>query len=251
MQWPDDNIIEETLEPLVNGSIICPTEYSSSVNMLCLVFFCLREISWLYPICLMASLKERRGIFKEKTDISSNRVIMKYVLPLNEIIVDFFDKLKSLTSGYARLESMILEFQTELTVFLFYLPKSFDYEHLGYEVSNLVKLTVSLNDDNIDELTQIVHASRVQQIARRFVEKLKEEVPRELYKIAIQAKVGSRVLARETVPAYRKDVTAKCYGGDQTRKRKLLKQQAEGQRRLREIGKIRLSKDVFINVLKK
>ncbi len=112
-------------------------------------------------------------------------------------------------------------------------------------------MTVSLNDDDIDELTQIVHTTRVNQIARRLVEKLKQEVPRELFKIAVQAKVGARVIARETIPAFRKDVTAKCYGGDQTRKKKLLKQQAEGMKRLREIGKIRLSKDVFINVLKK
>jgi GTP-binding protein LepA len=150
-------------------------------------------------------------------------------MPLNEIILDFFDKLKKATSGYA----------------------SFDYEDLVYEHSDLVKLIVCLNDIEIEELTQIVHRTRAGQISRRLVEKLRDEVPPKQFKIAIQAKIGERILAREDIKAMRKDVTAKCYGGDRTRKMKLLKNQAESKRRIRDSAKIEISKDVLINILRK
>jgi translation elongation factor EF-4 len=156
-------------------------------------------------------------------------VLLKYKLPLNEIILDFFDKLKKATSGYA----------------------SFDYEDVTYEPSDLVKLEVCLNDQEVEELTQIVHTSRANQISRRLVEKVKDEVPPKQFKIAIQAKVNNKILARENLKAMRKDVTAKCYGGDQTRKIKLLKAQSDHKRLLRQISKIEVSKNVLINILRK
>ncbi len=161
--------------------------------------------------------------------LSGDRMIIKYKLPLNEIILDFFDKLKQVTSGYA----------------------SFDYEDIIYEPSHLVKLTVCLNEIEVEELTQIVNAERVDKLSRRLVVKLRDEVPQKQFMIAIQAKVGNRIVARETIKAMRKDVTAKCYGGDQTRKKKLLLQQAEGKRRMRATSKIEISKNVLINVLRK
>lgn len=165
--WPEEDIIEKAYEPMVLGNVIAPPEYKKLITDLC---------------------QKRRGVFKEEVDLSRNRIMLKYVLPMNEIIVDFFDKLKSITSGYA----------------------SFDYELLDYEESNLAKMTILLNDEEIEELTQIVHIDRAVSIAKHLVTKLHEEVPRELYKIAIQAKVRGRIVARETIPAYRKDVTAKC-----------------------------------------
>ena len=162
-------------------------------------------------------------------EISGGRLILKYKLPLNEIILDFYDLLKTITSGYA----------------------SFDYEEATYEKSDLVKLRIYLNDTLVDELTQIVHARRASVIGRRLAEKLRDEIPQKQFMIAIQAKVGGKILARESIRAMRKDVTAKCYGGDQTRKQKLLKNQAEGKRKMRLLAKISVTKDVFIRVLKK
>jgi len=206
--WPDPLSYDESLEPVVIGTIVCPTERFTDVNKLCL---------------------SRRGEFISEQNISGDRIMLKYKLPLNEIILDFFDKLKKATSGYA----------------------SFDYEDMFYEPSDLVKLTICLNDIEVEELTQIVNKSRVNQISRKLVEKLRDEVPQKQFIIAIQAKVGGRIIARETIKALRKDVTAKCYGGDQTRKTKLLKQQAEGKRRMRASSKIEINKNVLINILRK
>jgi translation elongation factor EF-4 len=206
--WPDANAIEAAMEPVVTGTIICPVEYFKQVNQLCL---------------------KRRGRFVSETELSGGRILLKYKLPLNEIIHDFFDLLKKNTSGYG----------------------SFEYDDIDYEESDLVKLMITLNDEPAEELTQIVHGSRAQTIGRQLVEKLLVQVPPKNFKIAIQAKVGGKILARETVKAMRKDVTAKCYGGDQTRKRKLLKQQSESKKKLRESSTVHLSKNVLINILKK
>lgn len=206
--FPDDNHIEEYFEPLVLGTIISPVEYVGQIIGLCI---------------------ERRGIQKTSINIDNNRVMMTYVLPLNEIVLDFYDKLKSLSSGYA----------------------SFDYEDYGYHTSSLVKLNILLNGKIVEELSTIVHYSKATQHAREMVHKLKEMIPRQMVQIAIQACVGSKVLARETLKAYRKDVTAKLYGGDVTRRMKLLKQQAEGKKKMRTIANIDVPKDTFINVLKR
>lgn len=168
-------------------------------------------------------------MFESRQEISGNRVILKYKLPLNEIVLDFFDRLKKETSGYA----------------------SFDYEEIFYEPSDLVKMVVCLNDVEIEELTQIVHRKRAGTIGRILVEKLRDQIPQKQFKIAIQAKIGGKILARENIKAMRKDVTAKCYGGDQTRKIKLLKQQAEGKKRIRDTAKIEINKNVLINILRK
>lgn len=161
-----------------------------------------------------------KGVFESRQEISGERIIVKYKLPLNEIILDFFDKLKKETSGYA----------------------SFDYDEVFYEPSTLVKLVICLNDIEIEELTQIVHKTRASQISRILVQKLRDEIPTKQFKIAIQAKVGGKILARENIKAMRKDVTAKCYGGDQTRKLKLLREQAEGKKKLETRLRLRLAK---------
>lgn len=205
---PDPNIISEYFEPVVLGTIITPQDYLSQVINLCL---------------------ECRGDLSEQVNIDDNRVMITSMLPLNEILVDFFDTLKSMTSGYA----------------------SFDYEDQGYQQSNLVKIVFNLNGQPVDELTIICHVSKARQMAKRMCNKLKETIPRQLYRISIQALVGSKILAREDIGAYRKDVLAKCYGGDITRKMKLLRQQAEGKKKMRKIGNIDVPKDAFIKVLQK
>lgn len=207
-KWPEVHNYDEAQEPVVIGTIVCPDETFKAVNQLCL---------------------SRRGMFESRQEISGNRIILKYKLPLNEIVLDFFDRLKKETSGYA----------------------SFDYEEIFYETSDLVKLIICLNDVEIEELTQIVHRKRAGAIGRALVEKLRDQIPPKQFKIAIQAKIGGKILARENIKAMRKDVTAKCYGGDQTRKLKLLRQQAEGKKRIRETAKIEISKNVLINILRK
>lgn len=196
--WPEPMTYDESLEPIVIGTIVCPVDRAKDVDKLC---------------------RDRRGIFESEQELSGDRLILKYKLPLNEIILDFFDKLKKATSGYA----------------------SFDYEDIVYEVSDLVKLTICLNDIEVEELTQIVNRSRADQISRRLCIKLRDEVPQKQFMIAIQAKLGKRIIARETIKAMRKDVTAKCYGGDQTRKKKLLINQAESKKRMRASSKIEIT----------
>lgn len=205
--YPSPDEIETAFEPIVNAVIITPAEYVGGIMDLC---------------------QDRRGIFKDMKYIDSDRAELHYRLPLNEIIYDFFDALKSRTKGFA----------------------SLDYEFAGYEPSDLVKLDFMLNGDVVDALTFIVHADKAYARARRIAEKLKENIPRQLFEIPIQAAIGSRIIARETVKAMRKDVLAKCYGGDITRKKKLLGKQKEGKKKMRQLGSVQISPEAFMAVLK-
>ncbi|KAH8396438.1 hypothetical protein KR222_010353, partial [Zaprionus bogoriensis] len=206
--FPDPSSIAEYHEPLVMGTIITPTEYVGPIIGLCV---------------------ERRGVQQSSVNIDETRILMKYVLPLSEIILDFHDRLKSLSSGYA----------------------SFSYEDHGYHPTQLVRLDINLNGRTVEELCRIVHASKANAVARQMVHKLKDLIPKQMVQIAIQACVGSKVLARETIKAYRKDVTAKLYGGDVTRRMKLLRQQAEGKKKMRMFANIRVPHETFIDVLKR
>jgi len=176
---------------------------------------------------IMELCQEKRGTFKNMEYLSPHRVMLVYDMPLSEIIYDFFDALKSRTKGYA----------------------SFDYEIIGYVESDLVKLDIMLNGEIVDALSFIVHKDKAYHRARSIVEKLRRIIPRQLYEVAIQAAIGSRVIARETVKARRKDVLAKCYGGDITRKKKLLEKQKEGKKRMKQIGRVEVPKETFISVL--
>lgn len=205
--YPDPAVIDYAEEPMVEAHIYAPPEYVGQIMDLC---------------------QDRRGIYKEMTYLASDRVDIKYILPLNEIIYDFFDVLKSRTRGYA----------------------SFDYEIKDYERSQLVKLDVLLNGDTIDALSFIIHSDKAYARARKIAEKLKENIPRQMFEIPIQIAVGGKVIARETVKAMRKDVLAKCYGGDITRKKKLLEKQKEGKKRMRHFGTVEVPQEVFMAVLK-
>lgn len=176
----------------------------------------------------MELCQDRRGIFKDMTYIDADRVDIHYALPLAEIIYDFFDTLKSRTRGYA----------------------SFDYELDGYVESKLVKLDIMLNGEVVDALSFIIHADKAYGRARKMAEKLKEKIPRQLFEVPIQACIGGKIIARETVKAMRKDVLAKCYGGDITRKKKLLEKQKEGKKRMRQLGSVEVPQDAFMAVLK-
>ncbi len=204
---PDPSEIEYMEEPIVSGEIMVTTEFIGSIMELC---------------------QERRGRYLGMEYMEETRALLKYELPLNEIIYDFFDALKSRSRGYA----------------------SFDYDMKGYEKSDLVKLDILINHEEVDALSFIVHAETAYERGRRMCEKLKEEIPRHLFEIPIQAAVGSKIIARETVKAMRKDVLAKCYGGDITRKRKLLDKQKEGKKRMRQIGNVEIPQKAFMSVLK-
>ena len=204
---PDPTLIEYIEEPVVNGEIMVRTEYIGAIMDLC---------------------NQRRGKYLGMDYIESTRALIKYELPLNEIIYDFFDALKSRSRGYA----------------------SFDYELKGYERSDMVKLDILINREEVDALSFIVHAETAYERGRKMCEKLKEEIPRHLFEIPIQAAIGSKIIARETVKAVRKDVLAKCYGGDITRKRKLLEKQKEGKKRMRQIGNVEVPQKAFMSVLK-
>ncbi len=204
---PDPSEIEHMEEPIVSAEIMLTKEFVGSIMNLC---------------------QERRGIYLGMEYIEENRAILRYDLPLNEIIYDFFDALKSRSRGYA----------------------SLDYDLKGYVPSKLVKLDILINKEEVDALSFIVHADSAYERGRKMCEKLKEEIPRHLFEIPIQAAVGSKVIARETVKAMRKDVLAKCYGGDITRKRKLLEKQKEGKKRMRQIGNVEIPQKAFMSVLK-
>ena len=205
--YPDPATIDYCEEPVADAHIYSPPEYVGAIMDLC---------------------QERRGTFKDMTYISSDRVELKYDLPLNEIIYDFFDALKSRTRGYA----------------------SLDYEVSKYKRSNLVKLDVLLNGDAVDALSFIVHSDKAYGRARKIAEKLKDNIPRQMFEIPIQIAIGGKVLARETVKAMRKDVLAKCYGGDITRKKKLLEKQKEGKKRMRSFGTVEVPQEAFMAILK-
>ena len=204
---PDPSEIEHMEEPIVSAEIMVTTEFVGSIMTLC---------------------QERRGVYLGMEYMEQSRALLKYELPLNEIIYDFFDALKSRSRGYA----------------------SFDYEMKGYEPSSLVKLDILINKEEVDALSFIVHADTAYERGRKMCEKLKEEIPRHLFEIPIQAAIGSKVIARETVKAMRKDVLAKCYGGDISRKRKLLEKQKEGKKRMRQIGNVEIPQKAFMSVLK-
>ena len=205
--YPDPGLIQQAEEPVTEAHIYSPTDYVGSIMELC---------------------QERRGVFKDMKYLDTDRVDLHYVLPLNEIVYDFFDSLKSRTKGYA----------------------SFDYEVSGYEVSSLVKLDIMLNGEIIDALSFIVHSEKAYSRARKMAEKLKEHIPRQLFEVPIQACIGGKIIARETVKALRKDVLAKCYGGDITRKKKLLEKQKEGKKRMRQLGSVEVPQEAFMAVLK-
>lgn len=204
---PSVQDIQRIEEPLIAVSIITPEQYVGALITLC---------------------QERRGIQKEITYITKDRVLLRYELPLNEIVMDFYDRLKSLTKGYA----------------------SLDYELTGYVESDLVKLDMLLNGEPVDALSLITHREKAAIRGRQLAEKLKQVIPRQLYEVVIQAAIGSKIVARETVKALRKNVLAKCYGGDITRKRKLLEKQKEGKKRMKQVGSVELPQEAFLAVLK-
>ena len=204
---PEPSEIDYMEEPIVRAAILSPKEYVGSIMELC---------------------QDRRGTYKDMEYLDQNRVQLNYLLPLNEIIYDFFDALKSRTRGYA----------------------SFDYEFERYERASLVKLDMLLNGEMVDALSFIVHSERAYGRGRKMAEKLKEVIPRQLFEVPIQAAVGGKIIARETVRAMRKDVLAKCYGGDITRKKKLLEKQKEGKKRMRQVGSVEVPQEAFMSVLK-
>ncbi|MDF3004550.1 MAG: lepA [Oscillospiraceae bacterium] len=205
--YPDPSLIESSEEPFIKASIFTPSAYIGSIMELC---------------------QNRRGVYIDTKYLDTDRVELHYRLPLNEVVYDFFDALKSRTKGYA----------------------SFDYELAGYEPSKLVKLDILLNGDVVDALSFIVHAEGAYPRARRMCEKLKDTIPRQMFEIPVQGAVGGKIIARETVKAMRKDVLAKCYGGDITRKKKLLEKQKEGKKRMRQVGSVELPQEAFMSVLK-
>ncbi|MBQ9859043.1 MAG: translation elongation factor 4 [Oscillospiraceae bacterium] len=207
LNYPDPAHIEMAEEPFVKASVMCPTEFVGNIMDLC---------------------QDRRGEYKDMKYLDETRVELHYEMPLNEIIYDFFDALKSRSRGYA----------------------SLDYEFLGYRDSQLVKLDILLNGDVVDALSFIVHKDKAYARGRRIAEKLKDNIPRQLFEIPVQAAIGGKIIARETIKAMRKDVLAKCYGGDITRKKKLLEKQKEGKKRMRSLGSVSVPQEAFMAVLR-
>jgi len=206
-ELPDPNYLESAEEPYIYAQVITKPEYIGNIMTLCL---------------------EKRGILQKQTYLTPTRLEMTFHLPLAEIVFDFYDKLKSLTRGYA----------------------SFDYHILDYRQTDLVKLDIKLNGENVDALSALVHRSKAEYMGRRMCERLKELLPRQQFQIAIQGSIGAKIIARETISALRKDVTAKCYGGDISRKRKLLEKQKEGKKRMKQFGNVEVPQEAFLKVLK-
>jgi len=204
---PEPNYIEEIHEPMVRAFVICPNEYIGD---------------------MMALISEKRGVVEHTETLDPRRVMLSSVTPLNEILIDFHDRIKSITRGFG----------------------SMDYEHADYMASNMVKLEMLVNNEPVDAFSCIVHRDKAEGRGRALAAKLKEVIPRQQYQVAIQAAIGGKIIARETVSALRKDVTAKCYGGDITRKRKLLEKQKEGKKRMKSFGSVNIPQEAFIEVLK-
>lgn len=206
--FPEQNKIEEVYEPIIRATIITPNEYVGNLIKLC---------------------EEKRGIQEDLSYIDEHRVILKYKLPLSEVATDFYDQLKSLSSGYA----------------------SFDYDEAGYEPADMVKMDILLNGKAVDALSTIVHKDKAYYVGRELAEKLKSVIPRQLYEVIIQAALSAKIIARERIAPLRKDVTAKCYGGDISRKRKLLEKQKEGKKKMKRVGNVDVPQEAFMTILKK
>ena len=206
-ELPDTGVITHLEEPYVKANIILPHDFVGPIMELC---------------------QEKRGIYKSMEYLTTDRVLLHYELPLSEILVDFYDKLKSRSKGYA----------------------SFDYDYLGYRETDLVRLDILLNGKPVDALSAIVHREKAYHHGRQLARKLKELIPQQLFEVPIQAVVNNKVIARETVRALRKDVLAKCYGGDVSRKRKLLEKQKEGKKRMKQLGSVEVPQEAFFAVLK-
>ncbi len=206
--FPDASQVEKVYEPIINGTIITPSQYIGNLIKLC---------------------EEKRGVQQDMRYLDEGRVILKYRLPLNEVATDFYDQLKAVSSGYA----------------------SFDYEEPTYEPADLVKMDILLNGKAVDALSTIVHRDKAYYLGRDLADRLKQAIPRQLFEVVIQAAVGAKIIARERVAPLRKDVTAKCYGGDISRKRKLLEKQKEGKKKMKQVGNIDLPQEAFLSILKK
>ncbi|MBI2353022.1 elongation factor 4 [Candidatus Dependentiae bacterium] len=207
-EFPDPSKIETIYEPMLAATIIVPKDYLGNILKLC---------------------QENRGVQKDMSYLDEERVLLSYHLPLNEVAIDFYDQLKSVSSGYA----------------------SFDYEPIGHEPSDLVKMDILLNGAPVDALSVIIHKTKAQSVGRELAERLKEIIPRQLFEVIIQAAIGAKILARERVAPLRKNVTAKCYGGDITRKRKLLEKQKEGKKRMKQVGTVSVPQEAFLAILKR
>lgn len=207
-EFPESNTIEDILEPVIDATIITPNQYVGNIIKLC---------------------EEKRGVQKDLHYIDEQRIMLKYRLPLNEVATDFYDDLKSLSSGYA----------------------SFDYETAGFESADLIKMDILINGKAVDALSTIVHRDKAYYVGRDLAERLKEAIHRQLFEVVIQAAIGAKIIARERIAPLRKDVTAKCYGGDITRKRKLLEKQKEGKRKMKNIGNVEVPQEAFLSILKK
>jgi GTP-binding protein LepA len=207
-ELPEPNYISHIEEPFIRAQIITKSEFIGPVMALCM---------------------DKRGQIKNQVYLTSDRVELTFELPLSEVVFDFFDRLKTISRGYA----------------------SLDYELIGYRQSNMVKLDIMLNGEKVDALSAIVHRDKAYEWGKRLCEKLRGLLPRQMFEIAIQAAIGTKVIARETVRAMRKNVLAKCYGGDITRKRKLLEKQKKGKKRMRQVGNVEIPQEAFMAVLKR
>ena len=205
--YPDPSTLDYVEEPYINAQIITKADFVGPVMNLCI---------------------EKRGVLKNQVYLTTDRVELTFDIPLSEIVFDFYDKLKSISKGYA----------------------SFDYHPIDYRISNLSKLDILLNGDHVDALSALVHKDNSFTLGKKLCQKLKSLIPRQQFDIAIQSAIGSKIISRETVKAVRKDVTAKCYGGDITRKRKLLEKQKKGKKRMKQVGNVEIPQNAFLSVLK-